>query len=328
MNLDLLRKLNSYLPRHPLNQLSAIDDASYVPFENRGMLIKVDGYSLSRSLYPWCSARDWGFRAITTAVSDVYAKGCIPRIYAVSIGLPPSWGEQELREIVKGIAEAVRFYGGFVENVDTNYGEDGWIDVFVVAECRALPIPRFARHGAVLVVTKKLGAGGYSYLHYRYGEKIGDDNELCRDIITWGCRPVLNPWLPYALEKVRGLVLGSIDVSDTLYDALNQLSEPLGLEPFIYANPRDFLITEYLKLCQRLGLSAEECALMTCEDYALLLAVEPNAVEDVLQILEHIGEEPIAIGWLVGKGLGSFRGSPLLRISWSHREARVSLRDG
>lgn len=324
MNLEFLNRLSSQLLRHPRNQLRELDDASCVPFESNRVLIKVDGYALSRSLYPWCTPREWGFRAVTSAVSDVYAKGCRPYVYAISIGLPPFWREHELEEVIRGVTEAVHIYGGFVENLDTNYGSDGWIDVFVVAECRVTPIPRFSRSGAAIIITRRLGAGGYAYLYHRYGSEASIEcSELCSNILSWGCRPSLNPRLPRALEEVRSFVLGSIDISDTFYEALEQISKPFNTEPFIYVHPRAMLINEYAELCQSIGLDLISCALMTCEDYALILAVEPNHIDTVIETLERYGESPLFIGWFVDKGLGSFRGYPLKEALWNHLSGSV-----
>ena len=316
---DLLSRLAHLMPRHPKGSLHLLDDAGSMCIDGLEFVIKVDGYALSRSLYPWCTPRDWGFRAISTAVSDVIAKGCEPMVYAVSIGLPSNWDGKELEDIVHGIVEAVKFYGGYIENVDTNYGVDGWIDVFVIGECRIKPIPRGGSLGDVLVITKPLGLGGACYL--AYSRKV----KLPRDAAAWGCRPTINPRITNALERVRHAIDGSIDVSDTFYESIEALLSPHNLEAFITVDPREMLEPSYLDLCIELGIDPYTCGLSTCEDYALLLSVKPQYLEDVLEELRKVGERPIVIGYVVSKGLGSWKGKEMKAPRWDHRSKSITI---
>ncbi len=318
MRIDL-EELARTIRRFPGDVLSLLDDAGSIRIDGSYYLVKVDGYALSRSLYPWCSPEDWGFRAVASAVSDVIVKGCRPLAYAISVGLPPQWGYDELRKIVAGINEAVELFGGYIANFDTNYGFDGWIDVFVLAHCRVVPVPRSAEHGNVLILSRPVGFGGACLL--AYSRRI----DVPESVKVYGCRPRINARVVEVIEKHREAIVGSIDVSDTLYEALMQLTQPSGLEPFITANPSTILVGEYAELCRELGISLELCALSSCEEYAVLLAVREPYVNDVLNALRDAGEDPIELGYVVSKGLASWCGKPMPRIAWSHRSGALSM---
>jgi len=314
--LDLAKKVH----RFPNDPLRYFDDAGSISINGRMHLVKVDGYALSRSLYPWCTPQDWGYRAVSTAVSDVLAKGAIPLAYAVSIGLPPDWGSRELESVVDGVLEAVNDFGGYLVNVDTNYGGDGWIDVFVLAEYVTTPIPRASRRGDILIIPRKLGFGGANYLAYASRMK------LPRHLATWGCRPRPPATIVRVLREARIGITGSIDVSDTLYESLYGLLALDDLGPYIDTDPRSVLISEYIGMCMELDIELEDCALMTCEEYVPILSVKPGFVDSLMDRLRSAGFDPIVLGVSVSKDLASWRGRPLKEIVWDHLTDSTTVR--
>ncbi len=313
----MLKDLSFTIPRYPRNPLELLDDAGFVRIDNVRLLIKVDGYAFSRALYPWCSFRDLGFRSVTAAVSDVITKGCRPVAYAVSIGIPESSSEEIVREIVNGVCEAVRFYGGYLENLDTNVGKDGWIDVFIVGECRVDPIPRSAESSNVLVVPSRIGLGGIAYLSYVNNENV------CNDVLEHSCRPRISMNLVRVLEEFREGIAGSIDISDTFFETLTQLVEARRLGIYIDVNPSDLLHPRALSYARERSIDPITLAMMTCEEYVPVLAVRSSYVEDLVDTLRSYGFEPVVLGRVINAPIISWRGEIVKPIYWSHKQGSI-----
>jgi len=100
--------------------------------EKRGY--KVDGFKLSYT-FPFMSLYDIGWKAISASTSDIIAKGVKPEFYLISLGLPPDFDVNKAEELIKGISDAIHYYGGRYIGGDLNDSDSsGWVDVFVEGE--------------------------------------------------------------------------------------------------------------------------------------------------------------------------------------------------
>ncbi len=121
-----------------------------------GLVGSMDGYSLPRSKLPWMSMKDWGWKAVVAAASDIAAAGGRPIALSYSVGLSSL---EDGIEVARGVGDAAEWLGVRVSKSDFNYSEEGWIDVFVLGET-ARPVGRVgARPGMYVVQIGHVGVG-------------------------------------------------------------------------------------------------------------------------------------------------------------------------
>ncbi|HIP57192.1 MAG TPA: hypothetical protein EYH02_03870 [Ignisphaera aggregans] len=319
MNLiKFVRRLN----RHPRSILNFFDDAGGFVFNSKYILVKVDGFAASRALYPWCRMSDLGFRAITAAISDVIAKGCRPIVYAISIGVT---NNHLIDDIMQGIEEGVRLYGGYVENFDTNFGNDVWVDVFVLAECRVYPVPRSVEADAELILVDRIGSTAIAYIeHYIYGEKPEDES-----VVERVCRPRAPLSVVDVIEKYRSSIIGSIDISDTfaetLYDLVLASNGKYGIyldfDPSMIA---DSNLINYVYEKKRLDVLTG--IFISNEEYIPILVVRKQYVEDILNELRDKGFNPYVLGYVTcTTNQVVWRGIKVKKIVWNYAKGRISI---
>lgn len=310
-----MRRLARGVRRHPRTLLGWFDDAGAVEFGGSYLLVKVDGFAASRALYPWCSYGDLGFRAVTGAVSDVLAKGCRPYIYAVSLGVTPDRVEA-VEEITKGVEEAVDLYGGYLENLDTNVGRDTWVDVFVLAECWRRPTPRGARPGDVVVLPRTVGLSSVAYLEFSAGRVPG-----MPEVRSFSCRPRAEPAAASVVEELPGCLSGSIDISDTLLESLQQLAEPHGVH--LELDPSYALHPLALSYSYTSGVPKHVLLLASNEEYVPVLACRSSCVEEIVEVLRSRGLGATVLGTVLEGGGIIWRGVKVEGITWDYTSGRI-----
>ncbi|MEM2699004.1 MAG: AIR synthase related protein [Ignisphaera sp.] len=321
---DHLLKLAKLVKRHPGSLLTFYDDAGDLTYNSTRLLVKVDGFAFSRARYRWCSYRDVGFRAVTAAVSDVIAKGCRPAIYALSIGLTGD-SINELENVIKGATDAIAVYGGYIANIDTNSGNDDWIDVFVLADCRCVPIPRMVRPQSVLLLPRRIGDTVIAYIsHYS-----NDISSLSENVIEVSCRPLVELKLVEIIEKYRECIVGSIDVSDTFAEALYDLMKASGYGILLNIPPYNiasYSLLNFYYTNRDYYNDITELILMANEEYIPMLAVNEWCVDELVLSLASVGFEPKILGYgTVGREI-TWMGRKVLEISWDHISSKIIYR--
>lgn len=314
---EVIKKLSRNVRRHPESLLPGFEDAGGVKLAGGYTVIKVDGFAASRALYPWCSLSDLGFRAVTAAVSDVIAKGCKPYIYAVSIGVKPNRSE-DVERITEGVEEAVEFYGGYVENYDTNVGEDTWIDVFILAECDLKPIQRISKVGDLLILPKKVGLSFLALSEYSKG-KVPESIEVRK----FSCRPEAEPHLLKLALEMRHCINGSIDISDTLYEALQQLTEPGGV--LTTEDPSEALHPLALDYARVEGVPKALALIASNEEYIPIYSVKDCCVDDFKEVLRSLGYQPTVLGVVIGSNEILLRGVQVRKVIWDYSSGSVKI---
>ena len=317
-----LRKFAKRLHRHPRTILNFFDDAGGFVFDDKYVVIKVDGFAASRALYPWCRVSDLGFRAVTAAISDVVTKGCRPIAYAISIGVTH---DHIIDDIMRGIEDGIRVYGGYIENLDTNFGNDVWIDVFVLAECRVYPVPRRVEADSKLILVDRIGSTAIAYTeYYVYGEKPEDESVAERV-----CRPRVPLSIIDVIEKYRSSIIGSIDISDTfvetLYDLIIASGDGYGIyldfDPSMIADSK---LISYVYRERRLDMLTG--IFISNEEYIPILVVRKHYVEDVLDELRSRGFTPCVLGHVTCTiNQVVWRGIEVKKVVWDYAKGRISI---
>lgn len=316
---EIVKKLARGVRRHPGSPLAWFDDAGAVRVDGRYMVVKVDGFASSRALYPWCSYRDFGFRGVAAAISDVIAKGCRPYIYAISIGVRPE-NVDRVEDVMKGVEEASNLYGGYVENVDTNIGYDDWIDVFVIGECESQPVPRYARALDRVVLPRKIGLSVIGYIEY-----VKRRAPTVEEVREFTCRPKPCIDIVDVVDSCRTCIEGSIDISDTLAEALQQLSEVSSTGLYLYEEPSNILHPLAIEYARREKIDLHTTVLASNEEYIPLLVVKPSCEDEIIQQLRGIGLEPVAIGVTTTQQNITWAGRPVPKIVWNYISGSITM---
>jgi thiamine-monophosphate kinase len=274
----------------------------------------------------WTSARRLGRKALSVNLSDIGGMGGRSLYATVSLCLPPDLEVAWLDGLYDGLLEragecGLSIVGGNLSAIDGPIV----IDVMVLGESARTLLRAGARSGDRIVVTGTLGAASGGLALLRAGLRLSDDDTVQdvsggarfspadQAILAEYLRAHLDPAPPIelgaALARVDGVHAG-MDVSDGLSGDLLALcteSQVTGVIDAAAITP-----PAVADLDAWGGGGALERALHGGEDYGLLLAVEPRALDEVRALAAAHG---VAIA-----DIGLFAPGPA--AVWLEREGR------
>jgi thiamine-monophosphate kinase len=315
----LLAHLRCRIPAAPGVVVGVGDDAAAVetgPFALLTTDSLVEGVHFRRDQAP---ARLLGRKALTVNLSDVAAMGGIGRYATVSLCLPADttlgWVDSLYDGLLERAAEAgVALVGGNVARTESSIV----VDVTLVGDAGRLLLRAGARPGDRVVVTGRLGAAAEGMRLLAEGARLDEEGELVASgmwtessaaAVAACLRAQLDPRPPLALARSvaeRGIALAGMDVSDGLSTDLLELCTRSGVAALVDAaavpvDPRA------AGLERARGGDALALALHGGEDYELLLAVDPGAVDEIAELARVWGVAVVAVGGFVG-------GEPAVRL--------------
>ncbi len=315
----LLRHLHCRIPAGPGVVVGVGDDAAAIeagPFALLTTDSLVEGNHFRRDEAP---PRLLGRKALTVNLSDVAAMGGIGRYATVSLCLPPDttlgWVDSLYDGLLERAAESgVALVGGNVARTEGPIV----VDVALVGDAGRLLLRTGARPGDRVIVTGRLGAAAEGVRLLAEGARLDEDGELAASgvwtessnaAVAACLRAQLDPRPPLALARSvaeRGIALAGMDVSDGLSIDLLELCTRSGVAAVVDAaavpvDPRA------AGLERARGGDALALALHGGEDYELLLAVDPAAVDEIAELARVWGVEVAAVGEFV-------EGEPAVRL--------------
>jgi thiamine-monophosphate kinase len=271
------------------------------------------------------SPRDLGHKAVTVNVSDVAAMGGSPRYGLTSIALSAEVESAWVMELYGGMREAADEYGMALVGGDTSRSDQAVIAVTVYGQVVAgKAVTRAgARPGDVLAVTGTLGA---SAAGFRIGKaRPADQKDLLstewgRDLLGHHERPVARVGEGQALAQAGATAM--IDLSDGLALDLFRVCEDSGIGARVRL-PDLPLAPGLVDLGEATGVDPFDLALHGGEDYELLAALPPGAVDQVRRdMVERYHTRLTTIGEVTERpGMVAVRGddeSPLEPKGWNH----------
>lgn len=271
------------------------------------------------------SPHDLGHKAVTVNVSDVAAMGGSPRYGLASIGLPGSVESAWVMELYGGMRQAADEYAMSVVGGDTSRSDRAVIGVAVYGQVVAgKAVTRGgARPGDVLVATGSLGGSAAGLRIAQAGTGAQKDllsTEWGRDLLGRHERPVARVGEGQALAQAGASAM--IDLSDGLSLDLARVCQESGVGARVRV-PDLPLAPGLTDLAQATGVDPHELALHGGEDYELLAALPPEAVDEArARIAERFGTRLTTIGEIVeGDGVVAVRGdeeSALEPKGWDH----------
>jgi thiamine-monophosphate kinase len=182
-----------------------------------------DGVHFRAKSYPPDSV---GYKALVRAASDLAAMGATPRLFLLTLALPPGRTGKWLDELLGGMCRAARTLGMRLAGGDTTRSDKVAISVTVIGEIgRGLAVKRSgARPGDVLHVSGRLGraALGLELMSARGGGGRAMHSAGLARLVRQHLRPQIRIQLGAWLARHR-VASAMMDLSDGLSTDLSRL---------------------------------------------------------------------------------------------------------
>ncbi len=256
--------------------------------------VAVWGVHLDDELF---TLEDFGYKAFTSAVSDLAAMGAWARGAVIGVSSAPG---TDLEMLHRGIAEASLYTGCPVVGGDLTSGTGVSVAVTVFGECPegSAILRSGAKPGDTLLVTGPLGASAAGRRLRSAGAPISDE------LVQAHCRPV--PRLREGLLARWAGVHAMMDLSDGLGLDLHRMADASGVGFSLDNVP------------VAKGATLDE-ALSGGEDYELLIATDkPN--ELIVNFVEDGRRPLLVIGQVLDdESVRTLRGQPFEKRGWQHQ---------
>ncbi len=253
------------------------DDAAVYDFGSAPTIVTVDAHVEGTHFRcELISFQALGRRALTAAVSDVWAMGGAPTGAVVSMTLTPDVADESFEALIDGLAETARETGAHIIGGNLTRGRELSIHTTVFGRPFGEALTRDgARPGHALYVTGTLGAAALGLALLDGGREMID-----------GAGPFVERWRrppdnKEIAEALAGIATAAIDVSDGCLQDAGHLCAASSVGATIRAAA---LPTErgHEALCAALGLDPVELASSGGEDYELLFTAPPSPEADAL----------------------------------------------
>lgn len=228
---------------------------------------------------------DVGWRALAVSLSDCAAMGARPLWALCSVGVPCGMGTEALVAVYRGMAELARAYGVAVVGGNlARVPERLALDVCVLGHAPQPLLRAGARLGDLVLLTGRLGAAAAGRAVAEAGGLEGWTGGEAAELTAAHRRPVPRVREGLVLGGLpRGMVHAVCDVSDGLVHDLAQLVPP-GATAVLWEDQLP-VPAAVRAAAAKLGTDPLQWALYGGEDYELLLAVDPAALEAVTAAL-------------------------------------------
>jgi len=269
------------------------DDASAISINGDNVaVLKTDMLVGKTDVPPGMNLRQAARKAIVMNISDFAAKGVKPLAMLVSLGLPRTLKEDDVREIGRGLNEGSREYGTYVIGGDTNEASDLIISCSLLGfSSKEKIVSRSgARPGDIVAVTGEFGktAAGLKILLEGFSASKKVERSLKEAVLLPKAR--LKEGL--ALSEMGGLT-ASIDSSDGLAWSLYELSEASNVGFIIDNVPVSWEAAEF---AEAHNLDPLELSLYGVEEYELVVTVKSELWEEAKRAVDEAGASLTRIG--------------------------------
>jgi len=294
------------------------DAAAWQPSRSNRSVITTDalveGVHFTRAAM---SARDAGWRALASNLSDIAAMGARPVLATVALGFPRGTDPDWLLGCYDGIAALAKRARCAIAGGDLTQAPAIVLAITVVGEVRASNLKRRdgARPGDVLAVTGPLGASRAGLRIASDHQEDADDPAPAEALAAYRTpQPRLREgrWLG-ASRHVRAMM----DLSDGLSTDLARLCAASGAGAVV----EDVPVHDAARLvAERTGDDPRAWALAGGEDFELLAAIDKRAFGHLAgRFQAHFGRELLAVGRITeGAGVRLAGGELVAPSGWDH----------
>jgi thiamine-monophosphate kinase len=298
------------------------DDASAIALgDGACFVLKTDMFVKRTDAPRGMTHRQMGAKALVMNISDLAAKGAVPKGFLFSLGLPPSYRADDVSALISGICSASKEYGTPMLGGDVGESRDLVVAGFAVGLAKSLVKRSGAAPGDVVAVTGKFGDTGAAFKILLDG--MGATANLRRRL----CRSVYRPKarLAMGLSMARtGAATSSMDSSDGLAFTLNELAKSSRVGFIIDSLP---ISADAFEFAHASNLKPADLALFGGEEYEIIYTVRADKWEDARRAVRGADGELQRIGSVVsGHGVVLRDGtndSPIPAKGWEHLRSRV-----
>ena len=297
---DVLERIATIVGQRiiPRGEVHIGDDAAVLaPFVGQAVIstdVAILDVHLAGEFFP---LEDLGFKAVTSAISDLAAMGALVRGAVVAVTAPAG---TDLEELHRGIADASMITGCPIVGGDLARGRDVSVAVTVFGECpdAGAVLRSGARPGDEILVTGPLGRSAAGLRRRREGAPLNDELVVAHR----------RPWPRLREgEAARGArAHAMMDLSDGIGLDLHRLADASGVG------------FELTTVPVASGATEEE-AISGGEDYELLIVTDNPGRLRMIFHDRGLGD-PITVGRVVKDvTVRTLRGAPFDRKGWQHR---------
>ena len=304
---EAIRALSGLLPPTPPEVLVPIgDDCAVFRIGDKDWVAASDMLVSGRHFGDWASPADVGYKAVAVNVSDVAAMGGVPRFVLVSGAVPDP---ETVPGVFGGVMEACRRFGVYPLGGDTTGSDALTVDVAILGELEAPPVPRSgARPGHLLAVTGDLGASGAGLLALD-NRKKGFERLEQRHL-----RP--RPRVEVGRAAARLGAGAMIDLSDGLASDVRHVCGQSGIGCRVDLDLLP-IAGDTKRLADAFGTDPLELAATAGEDYELLISAEGRVIEELAKAVDtHL----TVVGEIGGSKVEFLRGGKAIEglSGWDH----------
>jgi len=248
----------------------------------KSILINVDMLVESTDIIPQLGLKCAGWKFVTMVVSDLAAKGAIPKEFILSLGLPKDMAIKDFEDFLSGIHEALKFYNLRLIGGDLNESKELIADGFVIGYAPYRIIRRKGiKPGDILATTGVFGVTGLGFKIFLEKNKLKNlSKEDFEYIKRFMCRPIARVKEGVFLSENEEVV-SAIDSSDGLVRSIYELirnNENIG---FIIDNvPIDEKVRE---ISIRNNVNPVDFALYGGEEFEIIFAVKRDCWDNFMK---------------------------------------------
>jgi thiamine-monophosphate kinase len=242
-----------------------------------------------------------GRRVVVSTLTDLLAKGALPKYFMTSIGAPADTSPEFLETLYESMDSKLEEFNAFLIGGDTVKNTGLVIDAMAFGLIQGKPLLRStAQPGDKIVVTGEIGNGALGYLLLKKGVKGGEF-----------VKAQLEPEIDFGLCKqlMKGANAG-MDVSDGLAYCLYEMSRQSS-KKFVIEEDALPLNPGLKSACEERGFDFEEVVFHVGDDYQVLYThPDPPAGFVIGEVQEGSGVEIQKSGgrfMLEGRGWDSFK---------------------
>ncbi len=260
------------------------DDAAVVRIGRTDVVLTIDsvveGVDFDFRYFTWT---DVGFKAVSAAVSDLYACGARPCAILVSVGLPAGTRASDTRALMSGLRDAARVYGAKIVGGDTSASPRLFVDVCAVGEIAGSFKSRSgAKLGDWIFLSGPVGASRAALGLFQKKLRVSPALRGAH------CRPIAAASDGIRLAR-EPRVTAMMDVSDGLLIDLARMCAASRVSAGIFPS-RVPVLQATRDAFRRLRRDPVQEAMVGGEDYVLLFCVRPPVPDGLAGRYSCIGQ--------------------------------------
>jgi len=166
----------------------------------------------------WMSLRQIARKAMLVNISDAIAMNAKPKYALLSVAIPKSYSEDDLKELASGFKNIAKKFGIKIIGGDTISNIKLDISITIISKTKTPILRKGLKKGELLCYTGELGTCKKDLEALFKGKEISKKSKFIK--------PKLNPEFFY---EIASYVTSALDISDGLFFELERLSKINGL---------------------------------------------------------------------------------------------------